>query len=64
MRYNGKGNPLAVLVSCVTLGFLPQILFVLFLLCLPLWVYILVGCLGLMWWIFTAFSKENKNGEK
>ena len=88
MRYNGKGNPLAVLVSCVTLGFLPQILFVLFLLCLPLWVYILVGflpqillLLGIIWivtsipiwlwvvmgilafmiFVYVAFCKEDCN---
>ena len=64
MRYNGRGNPLAVLLACLTLGFLPQILIILFLLWLPVWVYILVGCLGLMWWILTEFSKENKDAEK
>ena len=64
MRYHGKGSPLAVLVSCLTLNFFPQILFVIFLLWLPWWAYVVAGSVILLWWIFTTFSKENKNGEK
>lgn len=64
MRYHGKGSPSSVLASCLTLGFLPQILFILFLIWLPWWVYVLVGCVGLMWWILKEFAKENKHGKE
>lgn len=64
MRYNGKGNPLAVLISCLTLGYLPQILILLFLLWLPWYIYVTAGSVGLLWWIFTKFSKEHKYENK
>ena len=56
MRYNGKGNPAAVLASCLTLGFLPQILLIMFLVWLPVWAYILSGCLLLFVFLWRAFK--------
>lgn len=64
MRYNGRGNPLAVLVSCLTLGWLPLILFVLFLVWLPLWVYGVVACIAMVAWVLWELNKESNDESK
>ena len=68
MRYNGKGNPLAVLVSCVTLGFLPQILLLLGIIWLvtsiPIWLWVVMGILAFMIFVYVAFCKEDSNETK
>ena len=63
MRYNGRGNPLAVLLACLTIGWLPTIALVLFLLWIPLWIYGVVACVAIVAWVLWELDKEG-NGEK
>ncbi len=67
MRYNGKGNPLAVLVSCVTLGFLPQILLLLGIIwivtSIPIWLWVVMGVVAAIAFISKMF-KEMKDDKK
>lgn len=65
MRYNGKGSPASVLVACLTLGFLPQILLLLGIIWLvtsiPIWLWVVMGVLVFMIFVYVAFCKENDN---
>lgn len=60
MRYKGQGNPLAVLVSCLTLGFLPTILLILGIIwvvqAIPIYIWILAAFLGLMLFIHNGIQ--------
>ena len=62
MRYKGQGNPLAVLLSCLTLGFLPTILLILGVIwivtIIPVYIWILVAFLGLMLFIHNGIQGE------
>ena len=68
MRYNGKGNPASVLVACLTLGFLPQILLLLGIVwivtSIPIWLWVVMGVLAFMLFVYMAFCKENDNENK
>lgn len=68
MRYNGKGNPASVLVACLTLGFLPQILLLLGIIwiitSIPIWLWVVMGVLAFMLFVYMAFCKENNNENK
>ena len=68
MRYNGRGNPLAVLVSCLTLGFLPTILLILGIIwivqAIPIYIWILMGVVAAIAFISKMFKEmedENKS---
>ena len=67
MKYHGKGNPLAVLLSCLTLGFLPQILLILGIIWLvnavPVYIWILMGVVAAIAFISKMF-KEMEDDEK
>lgn len=74
MRYHGKGNPLAVLISCLTLGWLPVILLILgiiwivqaivsFMETIPLWLWILMGVVAAIAFISKMF-KEMEDDKK
>lgn len=67
MRYNGKGNPLAVLISCLTLGWLPAILLILGIIwivqAIPIWLWILMGVVVATAFISKMF-KEMEDDEK
>ena len=62
---NGKGNPASVLVACLTLGFLPQILLLLGIIWLvtsiPIWLWVIMGILAFMIFVYVAFFKEDSN---
>ena len=72
MRYKGRGNPLAVLVSCLTLGFLPTILLILgiiwiiniivsFVETIPVWLWIAIAIAGFMMFIVKTFKEGGKD---
>lgn len=72
MKYHGKGNPASVLGACLTLGFLPQILLLLgiiwaaqeiyyFLCSIPIWLWVVMGILAFMIFVYVAFCKEESN---
>ena len=65
MRYKGKGNPLAVLVSCLTLGFLPTILLILGVIwivqAIPVWLWLVLAVAGFMMFIVKTFKEEKAN---
>lgn len=65
MRYKGQGNPLAVLVACLTLGFLPTILLILGVIWIiditPVWVWIIAGVTLFMMFIVKTFREEKSN---
>lgn len=65
MRYKGQGNPLAVFVACMTLGWLPTILLVMGIVwivqAIPVWVWLLGAFLGLMLFIHKGIQGEKKN---
>lgn len=67
MKYHGKGNPLAVLISCLTLGWLPTILLILGIIwivqSIPLWLWILLGVVVAIAFISKMF-KEMEDDEK
>ena len=65
MRYKGQGNPLAVLVSCLTLGFLPIILLILGVIwivqAIPVWLWLVLAVAGFMMFIVKTFKEEKAN---
>lgn len=65
MRYKGKGNPLAVLVSCLTLGFLPTILLILGIIwiinIIPVWLWLVLAVAGFMMFIVKTFKECGKD---
>ncbi len=65
MRYKGQGNPLAVLVSCLTLGFLPTILLILGIIwivqAIPVYIWILLAVVWFMMFIVKAFKEGDKD---
>ena len=65
MRYNGRGNPTSVLVACLTLGFVPQILLLLGIIwivtSIPIWLWVVMGILAFMIFVYVAFCKEDSN---
>lgn len=68
MKYHGKGNPASVLVACLTLGFLPQILLLLGIIWLvtsiPIWLWVVMGVLAFMIFVYMVFCKESDNENK
>ena len=59
----GSGNALGIIGVALTATYWKWILLILFLVWLPLWVYLLVAGLGLMWFIINKFDtlfKEEK----
>ncbi len=68
MRYKGQGNPLAVLVSCLTLGFLPTILLILGIIwivqAIPIYIWILAAFLGLMLFIHKGIQGEKNEKQE
>lgn len=68
MRYNGKGNPASVLVACLTLGFLPQILLLLgivwIITSIPIWLWVVMGVLAFMLFVYMVFCKESDDETK
>ena len=67
MRYHGKGNPLAVLISCLTLGWLPAILLILGIIwivqAIPVYIWILMGVVAAIAFISKMF-KEMEDDKK
>lgn len=67
MRYNGRGNPLAILMSCLFLGWLPTILLILGIIWLvnaiPVYIWILMGVVAAISFISKMF-KEMEDDEK
>lgn len=65
VRYKGQGNPLAVLVSCLTLGFLPTILLILGVIwivqAIPVWLWLVLAVAGFMMFIVKTFKEEKAN---
>lgn len=65
MRYKGQGNPLAVFVACMALGWLPTILLVMGIVwivqAIPVWVWVLGVFLGLMLFIHKGIQGEKKD---
>ena len=65
MRYKGQGNPLAVLISCLTLGFLPTILLILGIIwivqAIPVWLWIAIAIAGFMMFIVKTFKEGGKD---
>lgn len=75
MRYHGKGNPLAVLISCLTLGFLPTILLILgviwivqaivsFMETIPVYIWTLMGVVAAIAFISKMFKEREDDNEK
>lgn len=68
MRYNGRGNPLAVLLSCLTLGFLPTILLILGIIwvvqAIPIYIWILTGVVAAIAFISKMFKEMEDDDEK
>lgn len=64
MRYRGKGNPLAVFVACMTLGWLPAILLIMGIVwivqAIPIWVWILLVFLGVCYLFANEFEEDKK----
>ena len=68
MRYNGRGNPLAILMSCLTLGFLPTILLILGIIwivqAIPIYIWILMGVVAAIAFISKMFKEMEDDDEK